>query len=41
MNRSDRNPLREGPGKGDKPINCHNKKFRKNYDKIKWKKKKY
>lgn len=40
MNRDQRNPLREGPGKGDQARNCHNKKFRKNYDKIKWKKKK-
>lgn len=35
-----RNPLRESPGKGDKPRNCYSKKFRKNFDKIKWRKKK-
>ena len=35
-----KNPLRESPGKGDAPRNCHNPKFRKNYDSIKWGKKK-
>lgn len=40
MNPSDRNPLRQGSGKGDKPRSCYTKKFRKNYDKINWKKKK-
>lgn len=39
MNRSDRNPLRESPGKGDGARNCHNPKFRKNYDGINWGKK--
>lgn len=33
-----KNPLREGPGKGDKSRSNHNPKFRKNWDKIKWKK---
>lgn len=31
-----RNPLNESPGKGDAPRNCHNPKFRKNYDSINW-----
>ena len=40
MNESDRNPLRIGAGKGSKPRPVHSKKFRKNFDKIKWRKKK-
>ncbi len=34
-----RNPLNNNNGKGSKPRNV-SKKFRANYDKIKWKKKK-
>lgn len=39
MNSLDRNPLREGPGKGDSARNNFSEKFRKNFDEIDWKKK--
>lgn len=31
-----RNPLNTSPGKGDAPRNCHNPKFRENYENISW-----
>jgi hypothetical protein len=31
------NEPNKGAGKGDKPRNCFSDRFKKNYDKIKWK----